>query len=166
MKRREKSAKRCSPCKLNETREESEREKNSSWIILAQYPVKLYLSWKNMSSDVGKREGSRFLQRRTFMQAKSSTSFKSLAWPVIDLVVHQDWKWTVLKRRWAQNRRISDLMGQNILLIVARMRERLIFKNNFTELEGSVVYRRNNLSLRLQHLRLLRSFVFIYMVFN
>ena len=41
---------------------------------------------------------------------------------------------------------------------------RLIFKHNFTELEGSVVYCRKNVLLRLQHL--LHSFVFIYMDFK
>ena len=37
----------------DETREESEREKNSSQTILAQSPGKLYLSWQIISSDVG-----------------------------------------------------------------------------------------------------------------
>ena len=44
MKKREKSVKCSAPCKLNEAHEEGEREKNSLEIILAQSPVKLYLT--------------------------------------------------------------------------------------------------------------------------
>ena len=151
--------KRCTPCKLNETREESEREKNSannpgSISCIAVFIMANHVKWCCRGQHLCK------LNRAQVSEVLSG--WRSISW----LKKTEN---CIKRKVSSESMDFSDLMGKiNCWLLhrwprMEREREGDWSSNNFTKSEGSVVYRHKNWFLRLR--QLLRSFVFIYMDF-